>query len=112
LRRSWKQPAKDRIEDINPTIPLGRRFWPLVRDEKLDVQKLFQREEIRHLATLLHSRDDQAAIRVLDAAYWMMQLARTASVRRVLGIDEPPYEGDSLCLMDIKEATQAAAPRR
>lgn len=29
----------------------------------------------------------------------------------VLGIVDPPYKGDRLCLMDIKEATQAAAPR-
>jgi uncharacterized protein (DUF2252 family) len=39
LSRSWKQLAKDRIEDINPTIPLGKRFWPLGKEEKLEIQK-------------------------------------------------------------------------
>jgi uncharacterized protein (DUF2252 family) len=29
----------------------------------------------------------------------------------VLGIGDPPYTSEGLCLMDIKEATQAAAPR-
>jgi uncharacterized protein (DUF2252 family) len=29
----------------------------------------------------------------------------------VLGIGDPPYKSEGLCLMDIKEATQAAAPR-
>jgi uncharacterized protein (DUF2252 family) len=34
LNRSWKQLAEDRIEDIKPTIPLGKRFWPLQADEQ------------------------------------------------------------------------------
>ena len=27
--RSWKRLAKERITDVRPTIPLGKRFWPL-----------------------------------------------------------------------------------
>jgi hypothetical protein len=26
---SWKTLATERIKDAKPTIPLGRRFWPL-----------------------------------------------------------------------------------
>jgi uncharacterized protein (DUF2252 family) len=40
-----------------------------------------------------------------------MQLAREASIRVLVGVGAPPHKGESLCLMDIKEATQAAAPR-
>jgi len=29
MYRSWKQLAKERIKDITPTIPMGKRFWPL-----------------------------------------------------------------------------------
>jgi uncharacterized protein (DUF2252 family) len=43
LNRSWKQLAKDRIEDVKPTIPLGKRFWPLRTDERREIKKLFQR---------------------------------------------------------------------
>jgi len=113
LSRSWKQLARDRIEDINPTIPLGKRFWPLGKEEKLEIQKLFQREDVRRLATSFRSRDDMAGIKVLDAAYWMKGCSSLGRLRYavVLGIGDPPYKGEGLCLMDIKEATQAAAPR-
>jgi uncharacterized protein (DUF2252 family) len=113
LSRSWKQLAKDRIEDIDPTIPLGKRFWPLRKDEKVEIKKLFQREDVRRLATSLRSRDDKAPIKVLDAAYWMKGCSSLGRLRYavVLGIGDPPYKGQGLCLMDIKEATQATAPR-
>ena len=32
-RRSWQNLAKEQIENIKPTIPLGKRFWPLAADE-------------------------------------------------------------------------------
>jgi uncharacterized protein (DUF2252 family) len=113
LSRSWKQLAKDRIEDIDPTIPLGKRFWPLRKDEKVEIKKLFQLEDVRRLATSLRSRDDKAPIKVLDAAYWMKGCSSLGRLRYavVLGIGDPPYKGQGLCLMDIKEATQATAPR-
>jgi uncharacterized protein (DUF2252 family) len=113
LTRSWKQLAEDRIEDIDPAIPLGKRFWPLSGTEKHEIKKLFQREDARRLVTLLRSRDNQASIRVLDAAYWMKGCSSLGRLRFavVLGVGNPPYKGESLCLMDIKEAIQAAAPR-
>jgi uncharacterized protein (DUF2252 family) len=36
MSRSWKHLAKERIEDVAPTIPLGKRFWPLQKDEKVE----------------------------------------------------------------------------
>jgi len=112
LSRSWKQLAKDRIEDTKPAIPLGKRFWPLSREEKLEIKNLFQREDVRRLVTL-GSRDDQASIKVLDAAYWMKGCSSLGRLRFavVVGIGKPPYKGRNLCLMDIKEAIQTAAPR-
>jgi uncharacterized protein (DUF2252 family) len=71
LKRSWKQLATDRISDIEPDIPLGKRFWPLSKEEKRELKLLFQRDEVRQLATTLHSRKDQASVELLDAAYWM-----------------------------------------
>jgi uncharacterized protein (DUF2252 family) len=111
--RSWKQLAQDRIEDIKPAIPLGKRFWPLSQDEKHEIKELFQREDVRQLVTSLRSRDDQATVKVLDAAYWVKGCSSLGRLRFavVLGIGKPPYHGKGLCLMDIKEAIQAAAPR-
>ena len=113
LSRSWKQLAQERIEDIDPVIPLGRRFWPLCGEEKIEIKKLFQTEDVRRLVTSLRSRDDQASINVLDAAYWIKGCSSLGRLRFavVIGVGKPPYKGERLCLMDIKEATQAAAPR-
>jgi uncharacterized protein (DUF2252 family) len=39
--RSWKHLADERIEGIDPVIPLGKRFWPLTQDEWAAVEALF-----------------------------------------------------------------------
>jgi uncharacterized protein (DUF2252 family) len=113
MSRSWKHLARERIKDVTPTIPMGKRFWPLHKNEKVEIRSLFQREDVRRLVTALRSRDDKATIKVLDAAYWMKGCSSLGRLRFavLLGIGEPPHKGESLCLMDIKEAVKAAAPR-
>jgi uncharacterized protein (DUF2252 family) len=64
---SWKSLAQERIEDARPTIPLGRRFWPISKVENREIEKLFETEEMRNLATLLRSRDDDARVKLLAA---------------------------------------------
>jgi hypothetical protein len=49
---SWKTLAVERIKDVSPTIPLGRRFWPLSKEEKQEIGKVLLREEMRKLATM------------------------------------------------------------
>src|SRR5580698_6302707 len=39
--RSWKHLADERIEGLDPTIPLGRRFWPLTPEEDYAIRDLF-----------------------------------------------------------------------
>jgi uncharacterized protein (DUF2252 family) len=34
VARSWKALAEERLEDQKPTIPLGRKFWPLAGSER------------------------------------------------------------------------------
>lgn len=71
VARSWKALAKERLEDQKPTIPLGPKFWPLSRSEREAIGQLFATPPLRHLSTSLQSRDDDAPVEVLDAAYWM-----------------------------------------
>src|ERR1700733_9337142 len=66
LNRSWKHLAEERLENIKPTIPLGKRFWPLHVNERREIKKLFKREDVRRLVTSLHSRDAKDPIEVLD----------------------------------------------
>jgi uncharacterized protein (DUF2252 family) len=110
---TWKTLAKERIKDERPTIPLGRRFWPISKDENRDIEKLFESEDMRRLATMLRSRDDDARVKLLDAAYWMKGCSSLGRLRYaiLLRVGSKKGKGSEYCLMDIKEATQAAAPR-
>ncbi|MGD0636012.1 MAG: DUF2252 family protein [Beijerinckiaceae bacterium] len=110
---SWKTLATERIEDKRPVIPLGRRFWPLAEDEKHQIEKLFAGEEMRKLATLLRSRDNAADVNLVDAAYWMKGCSSLGRLRYVvlLEVGGKNGKGPDYCLMDLKEAAQAAAPR-
>jgi len=107
LKRKWKHLAKERIEDETPTIPLGKNFWPLSKEEKTGIRALFKEEKVRRLVTSLRSRDDDASVKVLDAAYWMKGCSSLGYLRYAVLLEV----GDELCLMDIKEAVQAVAPR-
>ncbi len=105
--RSWKHLADERLEGVSPVIPLGKRFWPLSKAEKHAIADLFETPEVRGLATMLRSRDDDAKVKVLDAAYWMKGCSSLGRLRYavLLCVD------DEFCLMDVKEAVQALAPR-
>jgi uncharacterized protein (DUF2252 family) len=69
--RTWKHLARERLEDVKPTIPRGERFWPLTKEENEAIDALFAEDSVRRLVTSLKSRPDDAKIKVLDAAYWM-----------------------------------------
>ena len=111
--RSWKQLAKERIEDEKPAIPLGNWFWPLSAEESRAIEALFDTERLRKLATSLRSRDDDAVVEVRDAAYWVKGCSSLGRLRFavLLGVIGKQSGKGGLCLMDVKEAVQASAPR-
>jgi len=112
LRRSWKHLARDRFDDVVPAMPIGKRFWKLSVEEKGAIARLFEKKSVSRLATLLGSRDDDAQVAVLDAAYWRKGCSSLGLLRYavVLGVGEPGSPGLQYCLVDIKEAVPAAAP--
>lgn len=71
LRRKWRHLAEERIGKAAPQIPLGERFWSLSKSERKEIEALFHDEKVRRLVTSLRSRDDDASVKMLDAAYWM-----------------------------------------
>jgi uncharacterized protein (DUF2252 family) len=113
VRRSWKHLALERLEDIQPTLPLGRRFWPLDKQERAEIHALFKDESIAGLATSLRGRKNDGKVTVLDAAYWVKGCSSLGRLRYavLLDVDGGVIEGDDLCLIDIKEGLKAAAPR-
>jgi uncharacterized protein (DUF2252 family) len=113
LKRKWHHLASERIQDVSPTIPIGKRFWPLSVDEKREVKLLFRTEDMRHLITRLHNRDSNDEVRVLDAAYWVKGCSSLGRLRYavLLRVGKRSHKEGRFCLMDIKEAVEAAAPR-
>jgi uncharacterized protein (DUF2252 family) len=111
VARSWKHLANERLENQKPTIPLGSKFWALSRSEKADIAELFQTPAMRHLATSLRSRDDDAPVEVLDAAYWMKGCSSLGLLRFAVLLGIGTGKKRDMALMDIKEAVTAAAPR-
>ena len=64
IARSWKHLARERLENRKPTIPLGSRFWTLSEPEREKIEQLFEGTSLRHLATSLRSREDDAPVEV------------------------------------------------
>ena len=110
---SWKSFAGQPKKDVAPRIPLGERFWPLTAEEKHEIAGVFGGEEMRRLATLLRSRDDDADVRLLDAAYWLKGCSSLGRLRYavLLEVEDKKGKYSDYCLMDVRGAAPAAAPQ-
>jgi len=111
-KRTWKLLARERIKDTQPTIPLGKRFWPVSRDEQHAIAGLFHDDTVKRLATMVRSRDDNATVEVIDSAYWVKGCGSLGRLRYavLLGVTDRSSGATDLCLMDIKEAVDSVAP--
>lgn len=112
ISRSWRHLAKERIENTKPDIPLGKRFWPVSEKEQSAIETLFASEAMRRLMTLLRSRENDARVDLLDAAYWVKGCSSLGRVRYavLLNIGQNSSKTKDFCLVDVKEAVTAAAP--
>ena len=109
--RSWRHLADERIEGVEPVIPLGRRFWSLDRTERAAVHNMFEEHGLQRLATSLRKRDDDAPVRVLDAAFWRKGCSSLGRLRIAVLVAIGRGQDERHCLMDVKEAIAPAAPR-
>jgi len=114
FRRRWHHLAEERIEDVTPKIPFGKSFWPITPAERKEIHRIFKQAEVRRLITSLKSRDDDDKIEVLDAAFWVKGCSSLGRLRFsvLVGVGKKKKrKKDGFCLIDIKEAVPAAAPR-
>jgi uncharacterized protein (DUF2252 family) len=109
--RKWKELARERIEDVKPTIPLGKRFWALTAEERAGIEALFRSYELREMVTSLSHRDVSSTVTMRDAAYWMKGCSSLGRLRFAALVEVRLGARRSIALVDIKEATPAAAPR-
>src|SRR6202046_112719 len=112
LKRRWRHLAEERIEDVRPEIPMGKRFWPVTATERKEIQRIFKLPEVRDLITSLKKRDKDDEVEVVDAAYWMKGCSSLGRLRFavLVGIGKKKENSEGFCLVDIKEAVPAAAP--
>jgi uncharacterized protein (DUF2252 family) len=110
-RRRWHHLAEERIEDVRPEIPLGPRFWALDEKERKAIEELFKDEKVVAKITALRSRETGSKLTVVDAAYWMKGCSSLGRLRYAVLVGIGKKGGRTYCLVDLKEATKAAAPR-
>lgn len=67
---------------------------------------------MRTLVTQLRHREDEAPVTLVDAKYWVKGCSSLGRLRYalLLKVGEADEQGE-LCLIDVKEALKAAAPR-
>ncbi len=110
-RRRWHHLAEERIEDVKPRIPLGRRFWTLEDKERTGIDELFQDETVVAKILMFKNRKPGTKISVVDAAYWMKGCSSLGRLRYAVLLGIGRKKDRSYCLIDLKEATRAAAPQ-
>ena len=110
MRRRWQHLAEERIEDVTPRIPLGRRFWALKVEERTAIEELFAGDEMKALMGRLQRSDGDVKVRVLDAAYWMKGCSSLGRLRYAVLLGVGKKREMRHCLVDVKEAAKAAAP--
>jgi uncharacterized protein (DUF2252 family) len=111
VQRTWKHLAEERIEDMRPTIPLGKHFWALSRAERDAIRTLCDTPEIHALVTSLKGRSRDDRVELLDSAYWVKGCSSLGLLRYAVLLGVGDADDQEFCLLDIKEAVAAAAPR-
>ena len=79
-------------------------------EERAGVNALFDEEALQRLAGSLRSGEDDAPVRVIDAAYWRKGCSSLGRLRMAVLVAIGQGKLERHCLMDLKEAVAAAAP--
>jgi uncharacterized protein (DUF2252 family) len=110
-RGRWRHLAEERLDTVKPTIPLGKRFWTLTAEERSALGKMFADDSVRSTLVALRGRAKDDPIELVDAAYWMKGCSSLGRLRYAAILRLGRRKNSSLCLVDVKEGTVAAAPR-
>ncbi|MGI4758009.1 MAG: DUF2252 family protein [Janthinobacterium lividum] len=108
--RRWRHLAEERIEDVTPTIPLGRKYWALDAKEREELEHLFNEKALHKLIEGIGGQGAEH-VGVVDAAYWMKGCSSLGKLRYAVLVGVGDKKRRRHHLLDIKEATAAAAPR-
>ncbi len=111
LGRRWKHLAKERLDAVEPTLPIGKKFWALDKGERNALEGVFADPSVAQLILSLDHKDKDRRVRVVDAAYWMKGCSSLGLLRYavIVGLENARGRSD-YALVDLKEAVAPAAP--
>jgi uncharacterized protein (DUF2252 family) len=111
LGRRWKHLAKERLEAIEPTIPLGKKFWALDTEEREGLEAVLADPDVGSMILSLDQKDKDRSVRLIDAAYWMKGCSSLGLLRyaAIVGLKNAKGRSD-YALIDLKEAVAPVAP--
>nr|WP_295660928.1 DUF2252 family protein [Polymorphobacter sp.] len=109
--RRWRHLAEERLQDVRPSIPIGKRFWDLIGSEREALAEVIAGDEIRELIRSFGGRDEEVELSLLDAAYWKKGCSSLGKMRfaALIGISRQKHN-DEYALIDLKEAVESVAP--
>ena len=111
MSRRWQHLAKERLEAIEPKLPLGKKFWALAEEERAGLKAVFDDPDVAKLVLALDGKDATRTIRMVDAAYWMKGCSSLGLHRyAVLLALKNAKDRSSYALVDLKEAVAPIAP--
>ena len=112
LGRRWRHLAQERLSDVEPRLPLGKKFWALDQTEREQLESLFSQDNVRSAILLLKGRDESDRLRLVDAAYWRKGCSSLGKLRyaALVEISGSKKGKDGYALVDLKEAVDAVAP--
>lgn len=110
--RRWRQLAEERIGDTDPSIPLGKNYWPVDVAERVAVESLFKDKRVRHRVLALTGVDGDGKVRLVDMAYWKKGCSSLGLLRyaALVAVRAKGSKDEKLALVDIKEAVAPLAP--
>jgi uncharacterized protein (DUF2252 family) len=110
LGRKWRHLARERLEDIEPSIPLGKRFWPLDAAQRASLEAIIAHPPVS--AMILSFDREAGATRpvMADAAYWVKGCSSLGLWRFAVIVELKGDKRRDFGLIDLKEATIPVAP--
>ncbi len=110
LNRKWRHLAEDRIEDVEPSIPLGQKFWALEKSERKALRHLFEGPADFQTVWGRSPDEKRQQAKVLDAAYWVKGCSSLGRLRYAVLIQVGKKKELRHRLIDVKEAMKSVAP--
>ena len=109
--RRWKHLAREHLEDVEPNIPLGKKYWSVETRERSALEGLVSSPEVRRLALTAFKSTQDSSVKIHDAAYWRKGCSSLGLLRFAVLISVNQEDGSrAFGLIDVKEAVSSVAP--